>query len=93
VGRKKVLFVKVGDLVGRKKIPKRLGLVLSIGRPGLASVYDYPRSHGLATERSDPTLNEGYPYEVYWFDLENHGYVTQYQHKDMYKLDIPNDKD
>ena len=62
---------KVGDLVGRKSIKGRIGIVTHL-IPG--RYYDG---------------GEGYPQQIYWFDIGVAREVTTHVYRDIYIIELP----
>ena len=64
---------KVGDLVGRRSIKSRIGIVTHLV-PGR-----YYVNNGV----------EGYPQQIYWFDIGVAREVTAHTYRDIYIIELP----
>lgn len=82
---------KVGDLVGRRSIKSRIGIVRFAGPEPfwedefLCDVIAYYGGLPLSA------ATEGYPHQIYWFDIGTLRNVTGFVYRDMYKLALPDD--
>ena len=69
---------KVGDLVGRRSIKSRIGIVTHLG-PYRYYVDSPAGEYGV----------EGYPQQIYWFDIGVAREVTAHTYRDIYIIELP----
>jgi len=86
---------KVGDLVGRRSIKSRIGIVGSVG-PEPFRGHNWDHDATCRTAHYDGVIRlskeaEGYPHQVYWFDIGALRHVTGFVYRDIYKLALPDD--